>query len=179
MAPTAHWCLNAFSTLAPQGNADIPCIDMHRPPPAQWRVERSVVQASAISLASVMNALVLLALHGHGQTSAWWTLAGISSLLSAMAFWGWLHGATGLLTWSGEQWCWLQESPRSQPQFCEICWVMDFQSFVLVRASNSHGLGSTRWLWLERGMASPNNWMALRRALIASFEAVPVISKLK
>jgi hypothetical protein len=28
-------------------------------------------------------------------------------------------------------------------------------------------------------MASPNNWMALRRALIASFEAVPVISKLK
>jgi hypothetical protein len=152
---------------------------MHRPPPAQWRVERSVVQASAISLASVMNALVLLALHGHAEASAWWSLAGICSLLSAMAFWGWLHSATGILTWSGEQWRWFQERESAQPQFCEIYWVMDFQAFVLVRARNSHGLGSTRWIWLECCTASLSNWMALRRALVASLEAAPVISKAK
>ena len=147
---------------------------MHQPPAVQWCVVRSVVQACAISLGFLINSLVLFVLFGHTEGSAWWALAGACASLAMMALWGWLHSATGLLTWSGTQWWWLQSKPGSQPQICEIGSVMDFQTFVLVRLRDGEVFGSTRWLWIDCRTGNPSQWTALRRALVASFGVVRV-----
>jgi len=150
---------------------------MHRPPPIEWSVGRSSVQAFAIVLVSFLNALVLFGVYDHMGLSVWGALAGLSTLLAARALWDWFSGATGLLVWTGEQWCWLQRSPKLKPQPCEFNWMMDFQFFVLVRLRNSHGLCSAQWFWLECGAGDRNAWTALRRALVdgvRSSRAIPM-----
>jgi len=152
---------------------------MQRPPPVQWRVARSAAQAWAVSIAAAMNAWVLFALYGHTGAFAWWALAGAVASLFGSAYWDWFHSNLGLLTWSGERWAWSPGGPGSKAHCCGFSLVMDFQTFMLVRAQTENDLAPTRWLWLERGRTSPDAWMAMRRALVASLDAargIPMVA---
>ena len=144
---------------------------MHLPPPAQWRVERSRVHARLLTVISTVNALVIFAMYGRASFGAWCALLALSVILSAYAAWRWKHASVGLLSWTGNHWAWLQVGQMPKPEVCELRWAMDFQAVVLVQMRLGGGLAPSRWIWLERGKASPGGWLAFRRALVPCLAA--------
>jgi hypothetical protein len=138
---------------------------MHRPPAVSYSVVRSR-----------WHGRILLALWGLGavlaQLALWWYA--YSALASAIlecacigagvcALWAWRAAPTGLLRWDGEHWQW---SGLAGEPVRRLTVHFDFQALVLVSVQ---GPGSERvWLWLERASVSRTQWLALRRALVAS-----------
>jgi len=142
---------------------------MYLPPSAQWRTGRSKAQAATLALCACANAVSLALLWDHAQRHAWYAMLATVVVLLGHAAARCLYAPVGLLHWTGQDWRWVHErksSPSHSP--CDLRWVLDFQTVVLVQLRPSADQKPSTWLWLERGVQGAAPWAALRRALVAS-----------
>ena len=141
---------------------------MHLPPAAQWSIGRGRAHAVVLVLAAVLHLLLLFFLWGQVAPAAWWGLLVLALVLLLHAAWRWWKSPMGVLRWTGSEWHWLQAKLMQEVQVCALRWVLDLQTVALVHAGPEDRTGTSRWLWLERGVQSAAAWTALRRALHAS-----------
>ena len=137
---------------------------MHLPPPAQCSTGRSRAHLGVLLAATLANMVLLTALAGSVQPTAWMGLTGLSITLSACSLLAWWRSPVGVLGWSGNQWSW---GTLDRQLLLELHWALDFQFAALVRFQPSLPGGRRRWFWLERGRQNALGWTAMRRALVA------------
>jgi hypothetical protein len=137
---------------------------MFGPPSLTFKVGRSRWQAATGSLflsLGLAGALGMALSPLHFSPRAVASTFFLLSCIGLAAYWAWRSAPVGALHWDGSQWHW---SDGVDHPVQGLAVTLDFQKWVLVRLN----LDSARplWLWLERGAASPNTWMSLRRALV-------------
>jgi hypothetical protein len=155
-------------------------------PSVEYPAGRSVFQArldGALALAWLaLQAAWWIALDGL-VPGAWW----FSGLLGLLAWTGWRWRSRrplqGRLCWEPAprraggvpqpgalpgRWLWYSDAYRHGTALAGLHWSLDLQQRVLLHLRNAAGVGW--WVWLERDSA-PDDWQALREALVAWREA--------
>lgn len=138
---------------------------MQRPPAASLKVSRS--NRLGCFFGSLIFLFSLAPLHAVWSEQALWrssAIAVIWLLLSSVLLLSWRRMPSGSLRWDGEAWHWSGsaqsiQAVRIQYDFQQCMWIQ-------VRVESGPQFG----VWLEAGKAQPEQWRALRRALVWSDE---------
>lgn len=135
---------------------------MHSAPAVSYPVGRSRFQGWLVLLTALVSALTLLTWTGQADAvTARHLAAGVVWLASTgLAAWHGWHSPTGVLSWDGIGWSWNCAN-------CRLAVVpdvtLDLQTCLLLRLHAGAGLAGL-WVWPEQ-RASPQRWLALRRAV--------------
>lgn len=161
---------------------------MHSAPSVEYPAGRPALQARfELGLALAWLAMQLawwFSLQDTVLPGAWW-FSGLLGLLVWLAT-RWLARSTvqGRLRWEPSlrratggpnppaqlpgRWIWSSAAYRHGTELAALSWSLDLQHHVLLHLRNAAGLGW--WVWLARD-AAPDDWHALRVALVAWREA--------
>ncbi|MFZ4622633.1 MAG: hypothetical protein ACOYNF_00190 [Rhodoferax sp.] len=135
---------------------------MHSAPAVSYPVGRSRFRDALVLLISLVSALTLLTWTWQADVvTARHLAAGVAWLASTgLAAWHGWRSPTGVLSWDGVGWNWTCANTRLAvvPEV-----TLDLQTGLLLRLHVGSGLAGL-WVWPER-RASPQRWLALRRAV--------------
>lgn len=137
---------------------------MHRPPSVEFALgdARCLRRLVVVAWMTVLVADLGWSITGGARGGSW--LAGLSLTgLAAMLAWrrsSILHG--GILQWDGGLWTWEDAGGRHG---CQARIALDLQSALLVQCRGESG--AVHWCLPTAGR-NPDQWLALRRALLAT-----------
>lgn len=139
---------------------------MHRPAAVLWVVNRSHWLAGVLFLLWLLGWVAMLAFYVTQvmtlNTAVVWLLVLVLVLVSSLAWKTWIGMPQGCLQWDGRAWYW---SKFQGDDPCSLTVHMDLQRLLIVSVRRSGE--PPHWLWLE-SWSSAADWMALRRAVVAS-----------